>query len=95
MDEIVPQWDLTDRLRKSLQHAGLTPQEMAAYLGVSRNSVWNWLGGRNQASPQTVRLWAMRTGVPYEWLRDGKNPQVAGGIIPVYCPPAVHRAVAA
>jgi transcriptional regulator with XRE-family HTH domain len=78
----IPEWDLTDRLRKSLQHAGIDAQEMASYLGVSRTSVWNWLAGRNRPAAAAVRLWAMRTGVDYDWLRDGK-PQVEGGIIAV------------
>jgi transcriptional regulator with XRE-family HTH domain len=88
MDETAPTWDLTDRMRKAMQHAGLDARQMADYLGVSRNSVHNWLSGRIEPSTQTLRLWAMRTGVNYDWLRDGK-PQVEGGIIAVYCPPAV------
>lgn len=79
MDELtVPEWDLVDRLRKSLRHAGLHLHEMADYLGVSRNSVSNWMNGNYRPSQPALKLWAMRTGVPYEWLR-GESEQVAAG----------------
>ena len=67
--------DLADRMRKSLRLSGIGVQEMAGYLEVSRNTVGTWINGRITPSAQTVRLWALRTGVPYEWLRDGKNPR--------------------
>jgi transcriptional regulator with XRE-family HTH domain len=89
MDTAIPQWELCDRLRRSLRYAGLTPQDMTDYLDVSRSTVSTWLTGRIQPSTQTLRLWALRTGVHYEWLRDGIYPQVEGGIIAVYCPPGV------
>jgi transcriptional regulator with XRE-family HTH domain len=41
---------------------------MADYLGVSRQSVGNWMTGRIEPSLQTLRLWALRCGVSYEWL---------------------------
>jgi transcriptional regulator with XRE-family HTH domain len=81
-DISIPEWDIADRMRKALRVAGLSVQEIADYLGVSRNSVGAWINGRIEPSTQTLRLWAMRTGVDYEWLRDGK-PQVEGGIIAV------------
>jgi transcriptional regulator with XRE-family HTH domain len=70
----IPEWDLADRLSKSLRVAGMTAQEMADYLEVHRNSVSAWMNGRIMPSGQTIRLWALRTGVPYEWVRNGVNP---------------------
>lgn len=67
----VPSWDVADRMRKSLRVSGMSVQEMADYLGVARNTVGTWINGRIQPGAQTLRLWAMRTGVPHEWLRDG------------------------
>jgi transcriptional regulator with XRE-family HTH domain len=64
----IPEWDLADRMRKCLRHAGIGVQEIADYLGVSRTTVSTWINGRIAPSTQTLRLWAMRTGVPYEWL---------------------------
>jgi transcriptional regulator with XRE-family HTH domain len=71
----VPQWDTADRLRKALRVAGIGVAEMADYLGVSRTSVSNWINGRVAPSVQTLRLWALRCGVPYPWLLGGDTPQ--------------------
>ena len=66
--------DLADRMRRSLRLAGVSVQDMADYLEVARNTVSTWINGRITPSGQTLRLWAMRTGVPYEWLRTGELP---------------------
>jgi DNA-binding transcriptional regulator YiaG len=68
---MVPEWDLADRMRKALRISGTGVQEMADYLGVARNTVSTWINGRIDPSTQTLRLWAMRCGVPYEWLLEG------------------------
>ena len=64
----VPEWDIADRMRKALRASGISPGQMAAYLGVGGNTVSTWINGRIDPSTQTLRLWALRTGVPYEWL---------------------------
>lgn len=67
----VPTWDLSDRMSKALRHAGVPVQGMAEYLGVSRNTVGNYLHGRTVPDKRTMRLWAIRCGVPLEWLETG------------------------
>ncbi len=67
----IPQWDLADRMRKALRQSGLSAGEIARYLGVGRNTVSTWINGRIEPSLQTLRLWALRTGVSFEWLRYG------------------------
>lgn len=69
----VPEWDIADRMRKALRQADVGPQEMAGYLDVTRQSVGNWINGRIEPSVQTLRLWALRTGVSYDWLRGSQN----------------------
>ncbi len=64
----VPQWTLADRLRKALEHASVSGPEMAEYLEVHRNTVSNWIYGHARPPASAVKLWAMRCGVPYEWL---------------------------
>ena len=78
----VPRWDLADRMRKSLRDADLGVQDMADYLEVRRNTVSNWINGHNPPSAQTLRLWAMRCGVPLKWLRDGDPFDVETPTIP-------------
>jgi transcriptional regulator with XRE-family HTH domain len=75
-----PEWDAADRMRKALREANLGVAEMAAYLGVSRTSVSNWINGRVEPSVQTLRLWALRTGVPFEWLSSEMGPKPRGGM---------------
>lgn len=72
-----------DRMRKSLTVANVSVQEIAEYLGVTRNTVGNWINGRIEPSVQTTRLWALRTGVPYAWLEDGDTPSPAPPVPPV------------
>lgn len=63
-----------DRLRKSLDHADMSVAEMAEYLEVSRNTVGNYMAGKTQPPGAVLKLWAMRTGVPRQWLEIGKTP---------------------
>jgi transcriptional regulator with XRE-family HTH domain len=75
----IPSWDLADRLRKALREAGLGVAEMAGYLDVTPRSVGNWINGRVMPSTQTLRLWSLRTGVPFEWLRGDDGPRALRG----------------
>lgn len=70
----VPNWDLPDRMRKGLRHSGVSVQAMAEYLEVSRNTVGNWINGHTSPPATALRLWALRCGVPYEWLKTGQTP---------------------
>lgn len=67
----LPDWDVADRLAKSLRHSDVSVGEMAVFLGVHRNSVSAWINGRTPVNERTLKLWAERTGWPLEWLRDG------------------------
>lgn len=71
MTNTIPQWTLSDRMAKSLRSAGMSNAEIAEVFGVHRNSVSGWINGRINPDTRTVRLWAVTTGVPYEWLTDG------------------------
>jgi len=62
-------------MTKALKVSRVGVSEMAAYLGVSRTSVSNWINGRVTPSVQTLRLWAMRTGVQFEWLAGDQFPR--------------------
>jgi transcriptional regulator with XRE-family HTH domain len=67
----LPKWDLSDKLAKSLRHAGLGVADMADYLDVSTRTISNWLSGRIEPNDRTMRLWALRTGIPYTWYCHG------------------------
>jgi transcriptional regulator with XRE-family HTH domain len=70
----IPEWTRGDRLRKSLESAGMSVQEMADALGVSRTSISSWIHERNRPNRPSVMLWAMRTGVPLHWIETGHEP---------------------
>lgn len=70
----IPQWTRGDRMRKALHHADVSVHDMAEYLGVARNTASTWINDRIEPSTQTMRLWAIRTGVPLEWLLHGDTP---------------------
>lgn len=76
----VPEWDLADRMRKALRQAHVSVAEIADYLGVTRGTVSTWINGRIEPSVQTLRLWAIRCGVDYGWLRAGASPHTAVSI---------------
>lgn len=64
-------WTLGDRLGKALRISGIGNQEMADYLGVSRNTVGNYIADRTPITEGYVKLWALKTGVGYKELRTG------------------------
>lgn len=75
---MIPEWTEGDRLAKALRFNKVGVGEMADYLGVSRNTIGNYTSGRTPVDKRTRMLWAMRTGVPVEWLEHGTGPEHNG-----------------
>jgi hypothetical protein len=75
----LPTWNLADKLRKSLEHAQVETETMAAYLEVHPNTIRNWTAGRTRPPASAVKLWAMRTGIPYEWFTPEAAQQDISG----------------
>lgn len=73
------EWDLADRLRKSLRVSGLGVHEIAAALGVSRNTASNWINGRGEPSHNQLAVWAALTDAPVCWLESGERPAAGEG----------------
>lgn len=67
-------------MRKALDVAGVGVQDMADYLGVSRQSVSKWINGRGLVDRRTTIAWALRTGVPLVWLETGEAPATGPGL---------------
>ncbi|MFI8634003.1 helix-turn-helix domain-containing protein [Microbacterium sp. NPDC077663] len=61
-------WTAYDRLRKARMLADLDQTQMAAALGVARNTVSNWERGINEPPASAFVRWADVTGVSIEWL---------------------------
>jgi len=75
----IPEFTVGDRLRKARQHTGLEQAEFADELGISRGTVRNYELDRVAARKIVLKAWALRTGVPLEWLETGKSPRQDGG----------------
>lgn len=69
------QFGLGDRLSKALHVANVTSNDMAAELDVSRTTISNYLNGRTKPKGLYMRIWALKTGVPLEWLETGIFPE--------------------
>lgn len=67
---------LGDRLKKSMRHSGLSVGDMAEFLEVHRNTISGWLADRSKPMPIFLRIWADKTQVPIEWLRNGEWPAI-------------------
>ena len=67
-------FDMADRMRKSLRVTGLGVGDMARSLGVSRNTVSNWINGRGRPNRTQLILWATYAHAPLDWLESGEAP---------------------
>ena len=70
----VPEFDVADRLRKARETAEYDQVKLAELMGVSRETVSNYERGRTKPRKIVLNAWALATGVPVTWLRDGVAP---------------------
>jgi transcriptional regulator with XRE-family HTH domain len=66
-------FDLADRLRKSLRVSGMTAKGMASRIGLHRNTVSLYLSGRLKPDHRTLVAWAVHARVPLTWLETGES----------------------
>ena len=69
---VVPEWTLTDRLRKARETAGYTQAELGDRLGVTKTTVSRAERGEG-ITHRTMIQWAAETGVPLAWLNAGSQ----------------------
>jgi transcriptional regulator with XRE-family HTH domain len=68
---VIPEWTLGWRLQRALAEAGVSVQEMADELGVSRGTISRWCNDHGEPSRGYLKLWSLRTGVDHDWLVSG------------------------
>src|SRR6266496_4037232 len=71
----IPAWTIGWRMQRALAHAGISVEEISDELGVSRSSVSRWLNDRALPRAAYLKVWALRTGVAYEWLAGDQFPR--------------------
>jgi transcriptional regulator with XRE-family HTH domain len=72
--DVIPQFDVSDRLRKAREITGLDQTEFAAEVGLGRATISRYERGEVTPSKSALLLYQMRTGVPKEWLATGCTP---------------------
>lgn len=77
--DTIPRFELRHRLQLALEHADVSNAEMAAELGVAETTIRNYLSSRTTPHRGTLIAWALRCGVPFEWLAHGTVPGRDGG----------------
>jgi transcriptional regulator with XRE-family HTH domain len=72
----LPTFTRGDRLRKARELTGLSQDEFARQLEVSRSTITNYERDRStRVRPIMLRAWSVATGVSVEWLETGEVDQ--------------------
>lgn len=75
----IPVFTKGDRFRKARELTGLGQREFAEKIGVSHQTVTNAEKDHRAVRKITANAWSLVTGVPVEWLEDGRTPDGDGG----------------
>jgi transcriptional regulator with XRE-family HTH domain len=67
-------YNLKERIKKVRRQLKLTQANFATRVGVTRDIVASWEGGRVDPPETVIRLICREYGVSYEWLKFGKEP---------------------
>ena len=61
----------TKRLASVMEDRWLSVDEIAAYLGIKRDTVYKWIGDKNMPAHRVGRLWKFRKEEVDEWVKSG------------------------
>jgi transcriptional regulator with XRE-family HTH domain len=67
-----PEFEMRHRMGLALEYGSVSVNEMARELGISRTTISNYLHGRTQPRRGDLIAWAMRCGVPFDWLVENE-----------------------
>ena len=57
----------------------LSVDEIAKYLGISKDTVYTWISKRKMPAHKVGRLWKFKTEEIDDWVRDGGAAADKGG----------------
>jgi excisionase family DNA binding protein len=61
----------TKRLESAVEDRWLSVDEIAAYLGIKRDTVYKWIAEKNMLAHRVGRLWKFRKEEVNEWVKSG------------------------
>jgi len=53
----------------------LSVDEIAEHLGVSRDTIYNWISGKKMPAPKIGKLWKFKASEVDAWAESGKARQ--------------------
>ncbi len=59
------------RLESVMEDRWLSVDEIAAYLGIKRDTVYKWIGEKQMPAHRMGRLWRFRREEADEWVKSG------------------------
>lgn len=71
----IPQWNLSDRMRKARESADMEQKEVAELIGVSHQAISTWENGRRNPSSKSVTKFAKVVNVDIRWLLGFDVPE--------------------
>lgn len=74
LEQRIPSIGMPQRLYLARDMVGLTQQQLAELMGVSRRTVVYAETGEKAPRRPTVAAWSLATGVPMVWLETGETP---------------------
>lgn len=87
----IPEFMLHHRMALALEARNVKRREMAEILDVTPDTITNYTKGKTRPNAGTLRVWALRCGVPYTWLLTGDNDP-DGGVTSTKCKTSVFAA---
>lgn len=67
-------------MRLALEAADIEPARMADVLGVTPQTIHNYLRGARTPILGVIKLWAQVCQVPWQWIVTGELPDDDGGV---------------
>ena len=75
---LIPEFDISDRVRKARETSGLKQEELAERTGMTRTGLARIEQGKSNPRRSTLILISFATGVSLNWLETGKTPTTPG-----------------
>lgn len=69
----IPDWPLSYRVRRAIEVGDVEMEDVAAALGVTKNTIYNYIAGNRRPRRAALTVIASMTGVPLWWLEGAED----------------------